>query len=160
MAASYINVPEGEMANGLSRGTSKNLSRARARLHALKGGEGGAGEPLGRGKRRRTGGSKAVAVAVDSVERDLGDSFDLVRQLQNLQPRNVDGVIVVAGAGAEGDQVPAAAVAAAEGDAGAAQGQEHHQVRQGADRGRPRADEQSESVACLINESSMSVHLI
>ena len=147
------------MANGLSRGTSKNLSRARARLHALKGGEGGAGEPLGRGKRRRTGGSKAVAVAEDSVEWDLGDSFDLVRQLQNLQPRNVDGVIVVAGAGAEGDQVPAAAVAAAEGDAGAAQGQEHHQVRQGADRGRPRADEQSESVACLINQSSMSVHL-
>ena len=144
------------MANGLSRGTSKNLSRARARLHALKG---GAGEPLGRGKRRRTGGSKAVAVAEDSVEWDLGDSFDLVRQLQNLQPRNVDGVIVVAGAGAEGDQVPAAAVAAAEGDARAAQGQEHHQVRQGEDRGRPRADEQSESVACLINESSMSVHL-
>ena len=125
------------MANGLSRGTSKNLSRARAPARVE-----------GRSRRapwerEETGGSKAVAVAEDSVEWDLGDSFDLVRQ---LQPRNVDGVIVVAGAGAEGDQVPAAAVAAAEGDAGAAQGQEHHQVRQGADRGRPRADEQSESL--------------
>ena len=60
-------------------GTSKNLSRARALLHALKGGEGGAGEPLGRAKRGRTGeGSKAVAVAVDSVERDLGDSRNIL----------------------------------------------------------------------------------
>ena len=55
--------------------------------------------------------------------------------------------VVVAGAGAEGDQVPAAAVAAAEGDAVAAQGQEHHQVCQGEDRGGAGADEQSESVS-------------
>ena len=57
---------------------------------------------------------------------------------------------VVAGASAEGDQVPSAAIAAAEGDSGAAQGQEHHQVRQGEDRGRSRADEQSESVTVRV----------
>ena len=76
MAASYINVPKGEMANGLSRGTSKNLSRARAPARV----EGRRGRSRrAPWEREETGGSKAVAVAVDSVEWDLGDSFDFVR---------------------------------------------------------------------------------
>ena len=109
-------------------------------------------------------GSLAVAVRVKSELRSCawlqGHLESQRRMLTTLSNRFCEQmgpplplviiVTVVAGASAEGDQVPSAAIAAAEGDSGAAQGQEHHQVRQGEDRGRSRADEQSESVTVRV----------